>query len=239
MGWLAELIDLVLPRHCAGCGAGEPLCSGCAAALAGPARPVPALAGLPPPWAAADYTGPVRHTVIAYKERGRTDLAAPLGAALARAIVAAWAAAAPAAAFPGPGLFVGAAPGAGRPAFAVVAVPSARAAARRRGYRPVGRLAAAAVLGLRRAGWAVTGADALRHRRGVADQAGLDAAARAANLAGALVVRRGGPPVGPVVLVDDVITSGATLAEAARALRAAGADVRAVAAVAATPRHGG
>jgi predicted amidophosphoribosyltransferase len=76
----------------------------------------------------------------------------------------------------------------------------------------------------------------LTHRRHVADQAGLTATARAANLSGALHSRldlRGHR----VVLVDDVITTGATLTEAARALRAAGAEVQACAVIAATERH--
>lgn len=77
---------------------------------------------------------------------------------------------------------------------------------------------------------------ALEHRRRVADQAGLTAADRAANLSGALQARydlRGLR----LIVVDDVITTGATLAEAARALRAAGAEVTAAAVIAATARR--
>ncbi|MER7228144.1 hypothetical protein ABT370_33940, partial [Streptomyces rubradiris] len=59
--------------------------------------------------------------------------------------------------------------------------------------------------------------------RAVADQAGLDAPGRRANLAGALEVTAGGGPLlgdgRRVVLVDDLMTTGASLAEAARALR--------------------
>lgn len=66
---------------------------------------------------------------------------------------------------------------------------------------------------------------ALRQRRAVADQAGLDSRRRLANLAGALEVPVGARALlasgGRIVLVDDVMTTGASLAEAARAIRAA------------------
>jgi predicted amidophosphoribosyltransferase len=85
-------------------------------------------------------------------------------------------------------------------------------------------------------GPAVFCVQALEHRRRVADQAGLSAADRAANLGGAIQARF--DLLGHrVIVVDDVITTGATLAEAARALRAAGAEVPAAAVVAATERR--
>ena len=89
---------------------------------------------------------------------------------------------------------------------------------------------------LRREGVAVECVRTLAQVRRIADQSGLSAAERMRNLAGALVA---GPVVRErrVVLVDDVITTGASLVEAARAVEAAGGIVLAAATVAATPRR--
>jgi predicted amidophosphoribosyltransferase len=91
----------------------------------------------------------------------------------------------------------------------------------------------------------VTLARVLRPRRRVADQTGLSSTQRAANLSGAFGVAGGG--IGPLraargrsavaVLVDDIVTTGATLAEAARALREVGVDVPLAITVAATRRR--
>ena len=224
---LADLLDLVLPETCAGCGLDRGLlCAACRAPLASPALvrwPDPVPPGLPTPWSVAAYDGPVRAAVVAAKEHGRTRLAGPLGVALARAVVAA------------------AARAGDRPAgLLLVPAPSRRAAVRARGDDPTLRTARRAAAAVRRDGVAVTVTPVLRVASRVQDQAGLDAAARAANLAGNLSVpARLRPLVAgrPVVLVDDVVTTGATLAEAARALRLAGAQVLAAATVAATSRR--
>ncbi|MEV0406339.1 phosphoribosyltransferase family protein [Actinoallomurus sp. NPDC050550] len=220
MGLLGAALDLVLPQRCAGCDdAGGLLCAACAALLGGPARlcpPRPVPPGLPRPWAVAAYTGAVRQLIVAHKERGRTGLARSLGAGLAAAVRAA-------------------ARDTEDPVL-LVPVPSSGASVRRRGYDPTLRLAQAAAGEMARAGTAVSVARVLAHRRRVADQSGLTAADRAANLAGALTARRDLRGA-TVIVVDDVITTGVTLAEAARALRAAGARVRAAAVVAATRRH--
>ncbi|WP_067637799.1 ComF family protein [Actinomadura latina] len=252
MGLLDDLIDLLLPERCAGCGQ-EPvlLCEACLRPLRAPARPArPAPAGLPPPWTVAAYEGPLRPILASYKERGRTALAVPLGEALANALQAALM---PAPDPPG----VGCAPPLGRPARSpgggdvpsrlaagedvpepstVVWVPSGRRAVRRRGHDPLRGVAEVAVRRLRAGGVPVTMLDALRQRGRVADQAGLTAVERAANLHSAIEART--DVAGRrVVLVDDVVTTGASLAEAARALRAAGADVIGTATIAATPRR--
>lgn len=107
----------------------------------------------------------------------------------------------------------------------LVPVPSARAAVRARGHDPARRIALAAAGELRRAGMPVRVAAVLRQRRAVADQAGLDSRQRLDNLVGALAVVPGGARLllrgGAVVLVDDLVTTGASLAEAARAVREA------------------
>ena len=84
--------------------------------------------------------------------------------------------------------------------------------------------------------------DALVPRRRVADQAGLGARARAVNLEHALAVRPRWATVvagASCVVVDDVLTTGATLVEATRALRSGGARTVVAATVCATQRHPG
>lgn len=107
----------------------------------------------------------------------------------------------------------------------VVPVPTSRAAFRRRGYRVPELLA-------RRAG--VTPHRMLTSARRTGDQRQLGRDARARNVAGSMRARVGGR--GRVVIVDDVVTTGATLDEAARALRAAGFAPVCAVALAATPR---
>lgn len=223
--WWTTLLDLVLPAECAGCGrtgtvevtAG--LCGGCAFALAGPpvaVRPVRRRAGLPVVHALAPYREPVPDIVIAQKERGRLDLAKPLGRHLARAVLAA---------------------ADDTASLWLVPAPSARSSVRRRGQDPVRRMACVAAGELRALGRTANVLAALRHCRPVTDQVGLNHQQRAQNLAGAMTVRpaaRHRLPARSVVIVDDVMTSGSTLTEAARAIRAAGGTPIGAAVLAAT-----
>ncbi len=112
----------------------------------------------------------------------------------------------------------------GESGLMIVPVPTSRAAMRRRGYRVPELL-------VRRTG--LHPLPLLRPVRRTADQRALDRHARGANVAGSL---RSRPAQGlRVVIADDVVTTGATLQEAARALEAAGARVLGAATVAATP----
>ncbi|WP_340564116.1 ComF family protein [Streptomyces sp. GSL17-111] len=235
--WWQELVDLVLSAECAGCGTVRTgLCARCRAVLAaGPVRRVwpggvdRVRPGLPPVYAAGLYVDEVRAVLLAHKERGALRLAAPLGRALAQAAQALVAARAGRTGY-------GTLPGGGP--LLLVPVPSARHAVAARGHDPVRRLAGAAVAELRRCGTPARSLPVLRRRRDVADQAGLGPRQRRRNLDGALAV----PPAaarllgrGPVVVVDDLMTTGATLSEAARALSAAGALVTGAGVVAVAP----
>lgn len=87
-------------------------------------------------------------------------------------------------------------------------------------------LARACAATLSETGLPVAVAPALRLTAGARDAVGLDRGQRAANLAGKLhLAAEGAPPPGaPVVLLDDVVTTGATLAAARAALRRAGIE---------------
>ncbi|MET7456187.1 ComF family protein [Streptomyces sp. NPDC005574] len=246
-GWWQDLTDLVLPAECGGCGRSRTvLCPECRAALAGvpPRRvtPVPRPPGLPVVHAAARYGDAVRAMLLAHKERGVLALAAPLGAALAGAVRAGLreAGAGACAGVPAPSPEAARAPGGGQtrrdPAgsfgtglsaggeLRLVPMPSSPRAVRARGHDPARRIAFAAAGELRRTGTPARVVAVLRQARAVADQSGLNSRERMENLAGALVVAPGAARLlsgGPVVLVDDLMTTGASLTEAARAVRVA------------------
>ncbi len=129
--------------------------------------------------------------------------------------------------------------------MALIPVPSSAEGLRTRGRDHVRELTARAVVELRAAGVPASECRLLRRRGRIRDSAGLSAAQRRANLAGTFqrAADRGGPRAGALlVLVDDVVTSGATLTEAAAALtgeRSAGGTPVLAAVVAATPRTSG
>lgn len=222
---------LVLPRECAGCGRPDrALCPSCERRLGPPVRcehltsqPAGGEAGTGMPvWAVATYAGAVRHAILAWKSGGRPDLAAPLTGALERAATEL-----------GPVLACG--DGGGDVPLLVVPAPSA-GSRRRRGRFVVGELADAVGRGVASAvSRPVAVVDPLRR----AASAGhlLDAAARGRDRARA--VRCLTPlPAAPCVLVDDVVTTGATLAACSRVLAAAGGHVVGAVTLAVTPPPG-
>lgn len=204
---LSAAADLLLGACCPACGApGWSLCGRCRGVLDGTAPQRITRAGVGPRLISAhDYRPVLSGLIPRYKDDGAWQLAGWLGGRLAVAV---------AALEPGP-------------ETVLVPVPSLPSAVRSRGLDHMGRLTAvaAARLALRSA--------ALLRRRSGADQRGLGRLGRRANMLGAMVPRppRHGPPAG-VILCDDVVTTGSTLAEATRVLRKAGIEVRGAAVIA-------
>ncbi|HEY0120130.1 MAG TPA: ComF family protein [Cellulomonas sp.] len=261
-----DLLGLVLPVCCAGCAVDDVAwCARCAAALDRPAWRVEGRAGrldrmdgrpTVPVWGVADFAGPVRRAVSAWKDHGRADLT-PVLAAAARRAAGALADGTESAsgsgsgsgfdagtdvgfdAGSGSGAVRGSHSSAARGTLLVVPAPSTSAARRTRGWDPVGALAAAVADELTRRGMPARRAAVLRRAPG-ADQAGLSARARARNLSGHVRVRRWSRTgAGRAVLVDDVLTTGATFAACVRALERAGVSVLAGVVVASTPSPAG
>lgn len=204
----SRLLDLVLPPTCPGCGReGTVLCRACEAAFDARVGLPPGMAvgmpsDVPLPVVAHEWCVPFagigRVAIHALKYGGERRLAGPLGRALARRWIAC-----------------------GRHGNLLVPVPVHRERLRERGFdqadllaREVGRTTGVPVIG------------ALVRARRTVRQADLNRAGRAGNVAGAFAVS---PPAKAVVrgrwvvLVDDVMTTGATLREGAVALYAAGA----------------
>lgn len=230
---LDAALDLLLGSRCVGCEhPGRMLCPPCRAGLpttARPAWPSPVPDGLVAPWACAPYAGAVRALVVGHKDHGQWGHRRVLGTLLAHAVRAAVAGLDPAV------------------PLLLVPVPSSPGSGRRRGYDPTTALVRAAAAQVRRdgRGRAVDVAP-LVVSRGAADQAGLGAAARAANVGGSMhcpaprLARVGARRrEAYVVVCDDVLTTGASAREAQRALGAVGVEPVAVATVAATERTTG
>ncbi|ANN15366.1 amidophosphoribosyltransferase [Amycolatopsis orientalis] len=211
---MSALLDLLIPARCAACGApGAPCCPTCQTAWGSLSEITRApTIGLVPVYALARYADEARRLILAYKERGRRDLAPSLGMAIAEALLQ----------LP-------------EPDRCLVPVPSRRHASRVRGGPHVQRMAEECAKHLAWHGKHATVAPVLRLKAGVRDAAGLSKTERVANLDGRIRIAAGtAPPRGtPVILLDDVITTGATAAACTRLLDASGIHVSAVIALAA------
>jgi predicted amidophosphoribosyltransferase len=226
---LGDLADLVLPNPCAGCGAERvPLaygvCDACVALLEAlrPFRtaPSPPPEGMPPCVAVGRYEDALRGCLLAYKERGRHRLARPLGVLLAGAVARLAPRDVP---------------------VTLIPVPSTAAANRERHGDHMARLATHAVRRLREAGW---NADLSRPLRAAPrpDSASLKVAERAAVAESSLRIRsprsgfsgHGASPARTLVVVDDIVTTGATLAAVTRRLSGMKVQVAGAAVLAAT-----
>jgi ComF family protein len=210
-GAVSTALDLAFPAACSGCGReGDPLCPACLPALDARLRlpggtPIGMPADLPEPllqleWC-APYAGPVRAALHDLKYSAERRLARPLGQAVARR----WRRV-------------------GEGATMIVPVPVHADRERRRGYDQAALIAAVAAeqLGL-------PCVRALERERATIAQFELGREDRAANVAGAFRLRQTDRSAASlaagrwILLVDDVVTTGATLAACATALEAAGA----------------
>lgn len=205
---MRALLDLLLPPRCPGCGQeGELLCPRCGAPLRRrmgepPGVPLGMPASLPQgvlqlEWCGT-YSGPVRAALHAFKYRGERRLCQPLADALAER----WRRA-------------------GRGAELVTWVPVHPSRRRERGFDQAEELARATAVRL-----GLTVAPCLARQQRTTAQHALGRTARATNTAGAFEVARGakGRLDGRwVLVVDDIVTTGATLAGCASVLLGGGA----------------
>lgn len=206
---IGRVLDLALPARCPGCGIeGAPICANCAPALdarleRAPGTPIGLASDVPAPlvqleWC-APFEGIVRRALHHLKYDGEQRLARPLGQAIARR----WRRA-----------------GAGGEWLVPVPVHVDRARVRGFDQAELIAIEAAAALG-------VPAVRLLERGRATIAQYELGHDERAANVSGAFRLRADVPPTAVtdrwIVLVDDVVTTGATLAACAGPLMAAGA----------------
>jgi ComF family protein len=203
-----RLLEVLLPSSCAGCGRfGHLVCGDCLAGFRPPGNPddrftaadAGLLVGEALELAAAAFAhgGSLRRALQRLKYGGSGQIAVPLARAAAPALEALTRICGP---------------------LPLVPVPVHAARRRQRGYNQAALIARelGAELGL-------PVMDLLERRRATVRQHGLGKSARLYNLRGAFALRRGAATPRGVILVDDILTTSATLESCAGVLRAAGA----------------
>jgi predicted amidophosphoribosyltransferase len=211
---IRALRDLALSSRCLICGdpaveLGGDACDRCRAAWHQPPRAVPGHGGDFPVYAIRPYDRVSQRVILDVKEHGRRTLEPLLAEALAIACL--------------PLLTIAS------ERVRLVPVPSRPSARRRRGVDVLWELTRRAAVLLAAIGAEVQPVRMLMHARAVVDQTGLSSRARRENLAEALILR---PQMdrrlaigGSIIVVDDLITTGATMNEAVRALRQQGSVI--------------
>ena len=219
----STVLDLILARVCAGCGLpGSMMCDQCARLL----QPRPRLRRAldvgdlvsdlrVPVVCSLDYRGPVRQILNAYKDDGQRSLTPWLAPALLASINHA---------------LITCVSTHQAPTF--VPVPTRKSSQRRRGFDHVESLSTAVT----RSGSQCRTRRVLRDTRGDPGSKYLSAEDRSTHVREAFSVRGTLPALGtPVILIDDIVTTGATAREATATLVLAGMNVVAVATIAGTP----
>jgi ComF family protein len=193
---IRKLIELIAPDTCLGCGRqGDLLCANCLAKL--PAgRNVPPSGQLAGVTVATDYTGPVKELILSLKFKRSRSAAA----------LAAW-------------LLAGRLSLESARFDCVTAVPIAPARYRERGYNQAELIARALARQLGVPYRSLLGRTTTEH------QMGRTRAERLAGIQGAFYATRRHLAGQRILVVDDVVTTGATLGECAHVLRGAGAKV--------------
>jgi ComF family protein len=217
--------DLLLGASCHGCG--EPwwgICPRCRQQVTNRrpfvTTPVPCPKGFPVTVTSSHYDRLLRRVINAHKERQALILTRFLGERLALSVQA---------------LLAMQAYSTPTSKIILVPIPSAARTVRQRGFDATSAMARLAARRLR-VRYPVTARSVLAQARPVADQAGLGAQARQQNLTGAFRLQRPLSADAAVVLVDDLVTTGSSLTEAAQVLREARVLLLGAATVAATLR---
>lgn len=224
-GPLLDAFAVVVPTVCAGCGRPDRgICAACRYSLRPRVRTV--ARGALTVWSALEYADEARRVIAAYKDGGRTDVASILAVALQSAVRAALAAygSTDAAVQAGSGSRSREDRALG---VRVATIPSSSQSWRQRGFSPVGMLLAQE---------GIVASNVLQQRGSQRDQVGLGVAERSRNKQGSLVAR-GRLDGQDFLIVDDILTTGATLLEAQRAILAGGGRVVGGATLAETRRR--